>query len=174
MLVRDKDYLDQCNPGGKLPQDLFAQDVCRVCTRPECVRSAYKDDATRRRLEHANKMLEFVDPTTAPVSPLSNYPDVEAAKAEEPAAAPEPAPAPVEVAAPQPPPQRPADPWEAPKDHRFIDYREIADPKQDPWSVEYEGPRELRISPGQAVVLTGKKNVTTVAGKPRNAPKKPR
>ncbi len=77
-----------------------------------------------------------------PVSPLSNYPE-EAT----------PAPA-LQVQGPTI--EKPSDPWTVPKDERYIDYREIADPKKDPWSPDYDGPRELRIKPGETVVVGGK------------------
>lgn len=141
MVTRDQDYLSTCNPTTKIPSEAFIASVCRSCVRPECVRSAYVDNATQAKIEHNTKISQYVDPESIPPSPLSYYPE-EAPSAEEGV--------PVDA--------KPRDPWEAPKDTRYIDYREIQNPKDDPWSAEYEGPRELRIKPGGSVTFTGQKN----------------
>lgn len=151
MLERDKDYLRDCNqPEWKISDDKFTTEVCTQCVRAECFRSAYRDTATRKKIDHNAKISQYTDPETVPPSPLSVYPDEiipELAVVET---------APTVVAPPVQEPQRPSDPWTAPKDERYIDYREIADPKKDPWSSEYEGPRELRVKPGETVVIGGK------------------
>lgn len=142
MVKRDQDNLSLCNPTTKIPNEVFVAAVCVACNRPECFRSAYVDNATQAKIEHNTKIGQYVNPEEVPPSPLSYYPD------EQPG---------VDAAhvAPTEGTPRPRDPWEAPKEVRYIDYREIQNPKDDPWSVEYEGPRELRIKPGESVTLTG-------------------
>ena len=178
-MERTADYMGLCNPGTKYPIDVFEKEACRACVRPECKRSAYKDTATKKKIEHQEKIAKFVDPTTVPQSPLSVYPEESIHRAEIPGethladdlhhsvgvltairtGAPLPTQGPpTQVDAPvEAVPQRPADPWEAPKDVRYIDYREVQDPKKDPWSAEYEGPRSLVVKPGGVVNLGGKR-----------------
>ena len=166
-MERNRDYRHVCNPGEKIPPDVFKEEVCRACVRPECMHSAYVDTATQKKIQHHEKIGRFVVPEEVPLSPLSEYPEDRVVhRAEVPAVAEDASvlehsiqelraksqdPAPV-------PPPLPSDPWEVPKDVRYNDYREISDPTKDPWSPEYAGPRELRIKPGESVTMGGKRS----------------
>lgn len=175
-LERNKDFMDICNPGRKYSVEEFEKEICRQCSRPECFRSSYKQDATDKRLERAKQLTKFVDPTTVPVSDLSHWPDedgihraevqgivddsgsvdqaAQALSALQGEAGASPV---IEVEKVSEQPERPADPWEVPKNYRRNIYKEYDDPKQDPWSAEYEGGRNLTVEPGATITLSGRK-----------------
>ena len=75
-LERNQDYMNVCNPDGKYTVDAFAAGICSQRARPECVRSSYRQSATDKRLEAAEKLTTFIDPKEQlEESPLSHYPD---------------------------------------------------------------------------------------------------
>ena len=183
MLNRDQDYLEDCNPDKKYRVDEFTAVVCAQCSRPQCVRSSYRQTATDKKLERAEELTRFVDPETVPESPLSEYPEEvredgavvhravvpETAEDSKPLdeaalelarhqALPEdhsvasPPPAPESTS---PPPKQ--DPWEVPHDFRHNIYKEFDDPKDDPWSADFEGPRRIHAEPGATITLTGRR-----------------
>jgi len=140
VLNRDQDYLEDCNPDKKYRVDEFTAVVCAQCSRPQCVRSSYRQTATDKKLERAEELTRFVDPETVPESPLSEYPE--------------------EVREDGAVVHRAVVP-ETAEDSKPLDEAalELArdDPKDDPWSADFEGPRRIHAEPGATITLTGRR-----------------
>lgn len=169
------DYMGQCNPGMKIAESEFVSAICAQCANPGCLRSRYEDDATQKKINRHEKLMEFKDAEQAPLSPLGVDPeeiiedgqvDVVINRAEPPttvedatgidssirdlkAHKAEP------VAPPAPAPTR-RDPWAAPTRSPMDLYKEYDDPTQDPWSPKFQGQIHKKVAPGATVKMRGK------------------
>lgn len=65
------DLMIECNPKG-LDVEKFSADICAQCANPKCNRSRYNDTATQQKKKRHETLLEYKDPTTVPLSPLSD------------------------------------------------------------------------------------------------------
>jgi len=167
--------MTECNPGLKIPVDAFQRDICAQCSQPKCERSSYKDSATREKLERHRQLMDFKDPEESHAqSPLSQYPEEvrddgsKVHRAEVPGTEEDGDQLDGSVralaefeqstqASKTDIPSKPEDPWEIPKGLPVQLHREYDDPKQDPWSAEYEGPVHRRVAPGTTIILPGRK-----------------